>query len=323
MQMHEHVLSFLIEDQDAGEFYIDIAKSMSIVNRKLYRQQGLWHVHGACVYADVNDANGPGTVGVPFTVALSGAPRNWVTRNSLVKAFESWKDQQALAYKAASPSIKPKWQDFKVYLNENHRTWIGSKELEPYSGHMFGGIDPFDVGEWKHSKLVWEELDSSNPSHPTIQKHETDMHILGPDFPGVTGFESVGLIKQYAKSRSRVQSPDPATLTSPQDNIYTRSEESIDERAMEIVENMAGDNDQPPYDVDAYPGGPSNGYEPYLYAFAANASTGKRKVTLNGFAVPNGLLEGQFQKSSIIASEGTPGTGRFWLQLFVSHREAY
>ena len=60
MQMHEHVLNFQIEDSDAGEVYIDIAKCMSIVNRKLYRQQGLWHVHGVCTYADV-DAAPPGS----------------------------------------------------------------------------------------------------------------------------------------------------------------------------------------------------------------------------------------------------------------------
>lgn len=317
MQMHEHVLNFQIVNSDAGERYIDIAKCMSIVNRKLYRQQGLWHVHGACVYA--HSIQSGQVVGVPFSISFAGAPRNWVTRNSLVKAFESWKDQQALAYKAASPSIKPKWQDFKIYLNENHRQ-NPAKELTPWSGHMFGGSDPFDVGEWKHSKLVWEEVDSTVVP-PTIQKHETDMHILGPDYPGATGFESVGLIKQYAKSRSRVQSPDPATFTALQDNIYTRSEESIDERAMEIVENMAGDNDQPPYEVDAYPGGSSNGYEPVLYGFGANASTGKRKVTINGFSVPNGLLEIQYDKDPPHPAD--PNSGELWIQLFVSHREAY
>ena len=315
MQMHEHVLSFEIVNQDSGEKYIDIAKCMSVVNRKLYRQQGLWHVHGVCTYADSQLAASPGTTGVPYTISFSGAGRNWVTRNSLVKAFESWKDQQALAYKASTPSIKPKWQDFKIYLNETP-----ANEITPTSGHMFGGSDPFDVGEWRHSKLVWEELDSSVVP-PTIQKHETDMHILGGDFPGATGFESVGLIKQYAKSRAKPQSPDPALFSQPQDNIYTRSEEAIDERAMEIVENMAGDNDQPPYEIDAYPGGASNGYEPVLYAFGANSSTAKRKLTLNGFSVPNGLLEIQFNKDP--PADANVNTGSLWIQLFVSHREAY
>ena len=62
MQMQEHVLSFKIANQNQGEVYIDIAKAMSIVNRKLYRQQGLWHVHGVCTYADAQ------SVAVPLIV---------------------------------------------------------------------------------------------------------------------------------------------------------------------------------------------------------------------------------------------------------------
>ena len=315
MQMHEHVLSFQIPNQDSGEVYIDIAKAMSIVNRKLYRQQGLWHVHGVCTYAE-SDYTVPsgltGTTGVPYTVSISGAPRNWVTRNALVKGFESWKDQQKKGYDGSSTSIKPKWQDFKVWLNNNHKN-VG--DLIPTSGHMFGGVDLYTAGEWAKSKIVWEEVDAAG----LVVQREPELHILGPN----NGNTNQSLIINYGDSRALVQSPDPVTPGGVEHNLYSQSEEAIDQRIEGIIENLKVDNDEPPYDQVTYPGGATNGIEPLLYAFGANSSTAKRKLTLNGFAAPNGLLEIQFSKETGNDPNIEANSGEFWIQLFVSHREAY
>ncbi len=311
MQMQEHVLSFKIANQNSGEVYIDIAKAMSIVNRKLYRQQGLWHVHGVCTYADAQDATDPlKTVGIPYTVSISGAPRNWVTRNSLVKALSLWQDQQKQAYDNVSPSIKPKWNDFKVWLNENHRT---TGDLIPISGHMFGGTDLYNAGMWVKSKIVYEQADAAG----AVIQYEPELHILGPN----NGTTNLGLIFQYQDSRASVFSPDPNVLVGVDETMYTLASEVLGNQTDEIVENMQTDNNEPPYDQDEYPGGSTNGYEPVLYSFGANSSTGKRKLTLNGFAAPNGLLEIQFDKTT--GTDAVENTGEFWIQLFVSHREAY
>ena len=146
MQLQENVLVYKIEDVSGGEFYCDLAESMSIVNRKLFRQQGLWKVDAVCVWVSVHDS----VVGMPYSIAIGGAPRTWVVRNSLVKGFEAWKDQQQKAYEAVGHSIKPKWQDFKVFLNNNHRV---NGTITPISGHMFGGDNDYIAGEWEHSKM--------------------------------------------------------------------------------------------------------------------------------------------------------------------------
>ena len=143
------------------------------------------------------------------------------------------------------------------------------------------------------------------------------MHILGPD----NGTTNKGLIVQYQESRALVQSPDPVLPTNVENNMYTISDASLGDQVQEIIQNLDGDNDEPPYDRDTYPGGATNGYEPILYSFGANSSTGKRKLTLNGFAAPNGLLEIQFDKTT--GTQAVENTGEFWIQLFVSHREAY
>mgnify|MGYP000107433736 CR=1 FL=1 len=311
MQMQEHVLNFKIANQNQGEVYIDIAKAMSIVNRKLYRQQGLWHVHGVCTYADAQDATDPlKTIGIPYTVSISGAPRNWVTRNALVKALSLWQDQQKQAYDNVSPSIKPKWNDFKVWLNENHRT---TGDLIPISGHMFGGTDLYNAGMWVQSKIVYEQADAAG----AVIQYEPELHILGPN----NGTTNLGLIFQYQDSRASVFSPDPNVLVGVDETMYTLASEVLGNQTDEIVENMQTDNNEPPYDQDEYPGGSTNGNEPVLYSFGANSSTGKRKLTLNGFAAPNGLIEIQFDKTT--GTQAVENTGEFWIQLFVSHREAY
>lgn len=311
MQMHEHVLSFRIPNQDQGEVYIDIAKCMSLVNRKLYRQQGLWHVHGVCTYADVTDPNDAlKTVGVPYTVAIAGAPRTWVTRNSLVKAFELWKDQQQKAYRSTGAAIKPKWQDFKIWLNQNH---YENGDITPTSGHMFGNAESYFLGEWEKSKIVYVYDDNTG----AVVQSEPELHILGPD----NGALSKGLIEQYSESRPLQQDPDPNLNNAIDTTIYSLAEESFGDQLENIVDNLTRDNNSPPYDNVEYPGGATSGYEPILYAFAANATTSKRKLTLNGFSSPNGLLEIQFNKDSPETS--VANTGELWIQLFVSHREAY
>ena len=136
------------------------------------------------------------------------------------------------------------------------------------------------------------------------------------------GASNKGLIVQYGDSRALIQSPDPVTPGNLRTNIYTLSEDALSAQLQEVTENLTDDNDEPPYDQVTYPGGSTNGFEPILYSFGANASTAKRKLTLNGFAAPNGLIEIQFDKDT--SDPDVDDTlGEFWLQLFVSHREAY
>lgn len=300
--MEETVLTFQVPGHTgSGEFYVDIAKAMSIVNRKLNRQQGLWSVLGMNFF--VQDTT-LGT-GIPYEVAVSGAPRNWVTRNALVKIFNLWIDQQRHVQDSLDNNIRPRWEDFKVYLNGNHRV---SGDLVPVSGHPFGGVDAYQAGEWVHSKIVFEEVDGAG----LVVEHEPELHILGPD----NGDTNKGIINQYAISRAYPVSPDPA-LPNVASSLYAEATDPLAEQMQEIALNMSTDNNEPPYDVDAYPGGASNGIEPLLYAYGANTNTLGRKVVLNGFSVPNGLLEIQVDAGSV------ENPAEVYFQLIVGRRSDY
>ncbi len=321
-QMEETVLTFKIEDS-FDEMYIDLAKCMSMVNRKLYRQQGLWEVRGVTLYADALDTNlsNPARVGIPYTVAISGAPRSWVTRNSLVKAFHAWMDQQKRALASTSESIKPRWQDFKVWLNDNHRI---KGDITPVSGHMFGGSDDYMIGEWVQSKIVVESADGAG----LVVEYEPELHILGPDSPTNSGWDSKGLIHQYSISRAKQFTPDPELPTDVEHNLYTQSVDPLANQVVEIVHNMETDNNEPPYNA-AYPGGPTNGFEPLLYGFVASTTgaTKGRKTVMNGFAAPNGLLELQFALDLSRGTDADPlpdyTVPELWMQVVVGRRSDY
>ncbi len=319
MQMEETVLTFKIDD-NAGRVWIDTAMAMSMVNRRLNRQQGLWEILGVQLYSDVLDTNpdpdvNKGRYGSPYTVAMSGAPRTWVTRNSLVKAFHAWKDQQQLALDSAgSQSLKPRWEDFKVWLNDEHRT---GTTLTPVSGHMFGNSDAYAVGEWVSSKIVWDEVDGAG----LVVQQDPELHILGADnLP-----QGVGLISHYGLSRALPFSPDPELPSSVALNIYTQSANALSEQVEEITSNMKTDNNDAPYDPDFYPGSDGNGHDPLLFGFVANTTgaTNGRKTVMNGFSAPNGLIEVQYNIDLPFHGEHQAQDPELWIQLVVGRRSDY
>jgi len=306
MQMEETVLTFKqLAHTGAGEFYVDIAQAMSMVNRKLYRQQGLWTVLGANVWVQDSTTK----VGVPYSISISGAARNWVTRNALVKMFHLWIDQQREAQDAVDINVRPGWEDFKVYLNENMRT---TGTLHPTSGHMFGNTDVFMQGEWHYSKIVFEQADAAG----LIVEHEPLLHILGPD----NGNTNKGVIQQYGLSRPLPQEKTPLLPTGIEDSLYAEASDPLADQMQEVVENMTTDNNGPPYDRDEYPGAATNANEPVLYAYGANTSTLGRKLNLNGFSVPNGLIE--IQVSTGTTETPVPAADVFF-QLIIGRRVDY
>lgn len=315
MQMQEHKLLFNVEAVNSGEFYLDIPMAMSMVNRKGYNQMGLWHIAKMEFFLDFQTQ--PGEPGIPlrqgteYHVDIRGAPRTWTCRNSLVKMFSLWKDQQKQAYDQISPSIKPKWQDFKVWLSQDHKA---GTTLEPVSGGIHGSSDAYNPGEWVHSKIVTQVADAAG----AVVEHEPQLHIIGPDNANV----SKGIIHQYAESRAYVQSPDPLIPSGMDSSLYAASSEGLADQTIEIAHNMETDNNEPPYDFNEYPGGGTNAVDATLYEFVSNSSTRAPKLTAGPMSAPNGLFE--IQLSSVYDSSViVPASGSFWIQVTVLGQEAY
>lgn len=319
MQMHENVLVYTWTG--SGEQYIDIPKGWALQNRKSCHQNGLHHVAKAMVHTT---GTGSGNV---ITFQISGAARNWVVRNSITKAWHLWRDQQKRVYEALQgDSTRPKWQDFKIFLNEDHKdAVVAGTDLLPIAGGPLGNTDAYayaadsagalDDGEWVYSKIYWGDLEEVGP---TFDVESSRMWIVGSD----SGAD-VGLINQYAQSRATVQSPDPATLPNfANNNIYVKASEPIDETLEVIASSQYTSNDSPPYSPDIYPGsqsaaGQENGNELTCYSwnsFSVVTDFG-RTLSLDGFSAPNGLIRVQVA--------GASSADEHHMALYYVGREAY
>lgn len=305
MQLSQQLLYFKWTGN--GTHYIDIARCMSLVNRKLHRQQGLWTVGGFKYHMD----------GAGGEIQIAHAPKVWPVRNALEMAFAHWKKQQKRVYAAGQSSIRPKWQDFKVWLNNAHVT---GTELVPRSGGPYDNgatatVVSTSFAEWVKARLVIMETDHADAAHDELHLVEPEMHILG----GNNGMTNVGLVYNYQISRANVDedhSGEPENEAVAEQSVFLRASEPIDETIQEISDNLQTHNDQAPYDTDSMPGGDTNFNEPVVGAFAqVSAADAGRSVSLNGLSAPNGLLEVRAHEQS--------GTATHHLLMYVVGREAY
>lgn len=94
--------------------YIDIARDLSAMNHRLYRQGMTYHVANATVHDSQGNCR----------VLFSTAPNTWVVHEAWNAAFKAWKAQRAMVLEQSDQSgvTTGMWSDFKVYLNKEHVT---------------------------------------------------------------------------------------------------------------------------------------------------------------------------------------------------------
>jgi hypothetical protein len=126
-----------------GQNYIDLARGMSITERRLIHQKQVFTVMGGMVVDDATNTK----------LKLSTAPNNFYTRNAVTRGFRAWKASRAKALEAAGDSaqdIVAKYSDFKVYLDAGI---TASTYLNPFTA----GSAEIDGGDWTYSKIIPEQ----------------------------------------------------------------------------------------------------------------------------------------------------------------------
>jgi hypothetical protein len=251
--------------------FIDLASALSAVNRKFVSQQAYFYVNKVELYNN-EDA----------FVDLHVVPDTWVTKNAYNRARNIFNLMNDKAMGPITGSIVPKYHDFKVLMNDRHRT---TGATVPTLYDINSVPTPVVQDEWQYSQLVSDDDDGD-----AIQDaDEFYMHMLGPHVGSSANWTSVGLVKSFGESRVTVRSSAPDSgqidLADPLMNIFdSSSEESIND----IVENLMGHNDQPPYDYDGY-----NGEGPGSMAQCARlvtTATFGRIASAPGFCAPFGLI---------------------------------
>jgi len=262
-------LSF--EFDGASTQYIDIAKALSAVNRKFYRQGVYYYVNSIEVY---NNETG--------VVDLHTLPDNWITKNAWNRGFKTFQKMNNM-----TEFPRPKYHDFKVYMSDRHRT-TGS--ASPALHNINAASYTLISDDWDYSQFT-----SADDNNDGIQNaDEFVAHMLGPHIAASTGtvghHDSVGLIVSYAESRARPESDaTPETdVNASSDPLLNLFDFSSEEQINDIIENLTQDNVNTPYDQSYYIGEGANHMQ-HVARIGTEVGIG-RVGRASGFCSPLGLI---------------------------------
>ncbi len=264
----EPAVTQLLYQVPDGASYIDLAKDLSKVNRRLYRQ-GMTYVVQDIQFGVSSGMRSSDVQALTF----STAGNSWIVHNAWKKGFAAWRRQvrdveRGTGIKAGT------WNDFKVYLDDSMED--SNAILEPYAGD--GAV--YQAGDWDYSALVFDDDGTEK---------DLKMHLIGSTDLTDTNEESgIGLINEYEISRALVHGNDPDNHAEASDSIYAKLM-GTDEFTDRVVDNVEAANDNPPYDRDDYPGGTANADVAVPVRFGS--VTAQQAISnMAGFIVPCGLL---------------------------------
>ncbi len=232
----------------------DISQCASLLNRRFYRQGLNWAVSGFTFIT---------AQGVSGTISVAKVPDTWIASNSWHKGFAAWQQMNNDALDEAE-SVKPRFLDFKVFMDTVHHASGEANNLTPLMGNPAVALTK---GTWDYSQYVV-------PFGPASPGNTTDFDIVwtGTNFPGAgaSGADAVSLIEGYAASRGLPDIRDPNAPTdasdadgsTPENWLSALQNEGIDQDS-EVLADMITENNQAPYPFEndgvhtdtQYPGG--------------------------------------------------------------------
>lgn len=267
-------LVFQFQEGETGG-YIDLAQALSAVNRRFYRQGCYYYVNSFEVE----------TLQDGF-VELSVAPDTWTVQQAWKRGFSRFQEMNALV-----DTPRPKYHDFKVYLDSQHRSDIqsGNLNVQPIGVGSLGNIDTFATDEWNYSQFV--SFEDRTPE--TVTPVQFNAHLIGfhQYQPNGGPLLSVGLVKSYKDSRPLPSSIGEPTLPSGNDDdplllLFQGSEVHAIEEIGQHLDDM---NDIVPYDRDTYSGEKQNHLVPLERLYTSGNPAG-RTHKVAGACVPMGLI---------------------------------
>ncbi len=299
------------ENYTATEQYIDLSQCASLINRRFYRQGLNWAVSGFTIGASVTTAGG--ATNPQGSVSIFKVPQTWVASNAWEKGFRAWQKMNREALQEAE-SVRPKFLDFKVYMDATHHSVGSDANLIPLGESPLDPADPslgsYVKGEWDYASIYTPNVIDTQPAAGTDTMNEFDIIWTGANFPGAstqTGHNGVSLIEGYAASRGLPDirdpnAPDDAYDTdggTPHNWISAMFNEGTTQDS-EVLEDLITENNQAPYPFEndgvhtdtMYPGGANQGGGlEFHYTQPVTATTVGGLSTIPGGTFFGGLIK--------------------------------
>ena len=254
--------------------YVDIARDLSRVNRRSYRQGYQYAIGSITITDDIGGVT-------DLDVSISTAGNSWPLQNAWKKGQALWMlmNKEVLD---SNPSVQGKWADYKVLMTENQS---GANTLEPRDG----AVGTYPAGEWNLATYVVPQHDVNAVTGQVLPAEEWYACLIGPDDVPNKRFS---LVKAYEESRATVQLDAPNTPALLPDSFYLKLQDDGSQDP-ELAAVIADSNESPPYSMVAgdYPGGAGFSFSEAMTRVARGV---KNQYTptlhLPGFAAECGLL---------------------------------
>lgn len=218
-------------DEDAH--YIDLAKLLSQINRRTYRQGMTYDVANMTFHDSASSET---------FIKVCTLPRTWPLQLAWKIGFQQWMRQQRAALEATGlPDFGP-WHDFKIYMNADHITDVDKAQF----------IDMEDntvtAGEWVYSTYEIAQPGSTDPE-------EAKICLLGANAGSYPAINQVSLMSQLEKTLGR-PAEDPVMPDAASTSVWAlMSEAQPDAEVLkEVIGSLEDDNDLPPYSTTIVPG---------------------------------------------------------------------
>ncbi len=264
-----------------GDYTLSLSQCASLVNRRFYRAGLDWAVAGFTVFT---------SEGITGAFEINKIPTNWISSNSWEKGFHTWMKMNNEALEEAE-SVKPKFLDFKVFMDDVHHAAGVGANLIPIDASS----NQFTTGTWDMSSMLIP--DTSAPG--TVADRE--IIWTGANYPGAgaSGLNAVSLIEGYAASRGLPDIRDPnapadagdADGVSPENWMSALFNEGTtqDDR---VLQDMIQENNKAPYPFEndgvnadtMYPGGANQapGLEVHDITFVTSTTVGGQSYLRGG-----------------------------------------
>jgi hypothetical protein len=227
--------------------FIDIARDLSMANRRTYSQGRHYGIESIEFDFIENIAN---IDTLYCSVATAGS--SWISNNAWVKGKALWDQMNDLVLED-NPSVQGKWADFKIQLTSDmargtYPILVPGQRAAEYT------LNPVNQ-DWEYSTFVMPQHTVDPVTGDPLPAVEVTAHFVGDDTdPVLATGSSVSLIKAYAQSRASVQMDSPEVPAGMSESFFNLLTDSGSQEP-ELADVIEDENDQPPYDYLNYPQG--------------------------------------------------------------------
>lgn len=280
-----------------GPYIIDLARDLSLVNRKSFRSGYVYSVDFIEYIGEAGDV-----------ITIGKIPETYCTARAYTSAFQAWKAQRHQTMEESDVIESGKWADFKPYFDVQHKLGNRTNLIPRGITGLTGATGELDTTgrEWNRATIVVNDVAAA-----TTTNYEVGM--LGDD-DTANGY--VSIMDAYGDTRSATLAPDPLIPDASVGSWIMRTGEASGEFSGDVIDLIDDENDLPPYanqtDVSQPPTYVGNGQSApmgMLVDYGTAGTTG-RPLVLDGGLIPLGLL-----------TVATAGTGDWRLRVHCTRGE--